>query len=265
MASSVNPTGRRGGSSEQARAYRQEGHDDATIFALLLGLDDGYRRDPRAKKDVIDPAGDAHSLKSGEKKWQVFLYGRKRFLEDDGFQALNGIGTLLAHCIDAFPPRFEDYRGNKVASKIRLQAPMREIKDRFQRKALLRAFLKKAILNGGEVNYLTICHEDRYHVYWNDDVVKIMADGFSVENSKARPGRRGEFDDQKVVFKYKGLNVGEIEMRNDSVKHYGQVRFNMIKDRCFGLLQDEIPEASEWSTEIIVYGYAMRTFGKWNS
>ena len=265
MATSVTPPGRRGGSSKQARAYRQAGHDDATIFALLLGLDDGYRRDPKAKKDVIDPAGDAHSLKSGEKKWQVFLYGRNRFLEDDGFQALNGIGTLLAHCIDAFPPRFEDYRGNKVASKIRLQAPMREIKDRFQRKALLRAFLKKAIFNGGEVNYLTICHEDRYHVYWNDDVVKIMADGFSVENSKARPGRRGEFDDQKVVFKYKGLNVGEIEMRNDSVRHYGQVRFNMIKDRCFGLLQDEIPGASEWSPEIIVYGYAMRTFGKWNS
>ena len=263
MASSVNPTGRRGGSSEQARAYRQEGHDDATIFALLLGLDDGYRRDPRAKKDVIDPAGDAHSLKSGEKKWQVFLYGRKRFLEDDGFQALNGIGTLLAHCIDAFPPRYEDYRGNEAAAKIRLQAPMRELKDRFQRKALLRAFLKKAIFNGGEVNYLTICHEYRYHVYWNDDVVKAMADGFSVENSKAR--NSGQFDAQKVVFKYRGLNVGELEMRNDSVKHYGQVRFNMIKDRCFELLQDAMLESSEWSPEIIVYGYAVRTFGKWNS
>ena len=265
MASFVNPPGRRGGSSEQARAYRQEGHDDATMFALFLGLDRGYQRDPKAKKDVIDPAGDAHSIKSGKKKWQVFLYRRNRFLEDDGFQALNGIGALLVHCIDAFPPRFEDYRGNEAAAKERLKAPMRELKDRFQRKALLRAFLKKAIFNGGEVNYLTICHEDRYHVYWNDDVVKIMADGFSVENSKARPGRRDEFDDQKVIFKYKGLNVGELEMRNDSERHYGEVRFNMMKERCLQLLQDRMVESLEWLPEIIVYGHAIRTFGKWNS
>ena len=82
-------------------------------------MDKDYERDPKAKKDVIDPAGDAHSVKSGNIKWQIFLYGRNRFLEDDGFQALNGIGSLLVHCIDAFPPRYNDYVDNKAAAKER--------------------------------------------------------------------------------------------------------------------------------------------------
>ncbi len=134
----------RASTTTQARAYRQAGHDNAAIFASLLGMDH-YQNDKKAKKDVIDPSGDAHSLKSGKKKWQIFLYSRSRFIEDDGFQALNGIGTLLVHCIDAFPPSFEEYRNNPEAAKERLKTPMRELKDRFQRKALLRAFLAKSI------------------------------------------------------------------------------------------------------------------------
>ena len=85
----------REGTPGQARAYRQKGHDDALQFALHLGLDRDYQRDPKAKKDVIDPSGDAHSVKSGEKKWQIFLYRRSRFETDYGFQGMNGIGTLL--------------------------------------------------------------------------------------------------------------------------------------------------------------------------
>lgn len=135
---------RRASSPQQARTYRQQGHKDALRFALLLGLDHDYRNDRRAKKDVIDPSGDAHSVKSGQKKWQVFLYRRSRFETDDGFQALNGIGSLLIHCIDTFPPRYEDYENSKETSKELLRTPMRELKDRFQRKALLRAFLMKA-------------------------------------------------------------------------------------------------------------------------
>ena len=104
---------RRASTTEAAREYRQRGHDDALLFALAIGLDNEYRRDQAAKKDVIDPAGDAHSVKSGRKKWQIFLYSRNRFVEDDGFQALNGIGSLLVHCIDAFPPRYSDYADNK--------------------------------------------------------------------------------------------------------------------------------------------------------
>ena len=251
----------RASSSEAARAYRQSGHDDALIFALEIGLDKDYKRDPKAKKDVIDPAGDAHSVKSGRKKWQIFLYRRNRFIDDDGFQALNGIGQLLVHCIDAFPPRYSDYKDNKDMAKTRLQVPMRELKDRFQRKALLRAFLRKAIFNSGEVNYLTIFHNGKFHVYWSNDVVTAMASVFEVVNSKAKS--KNQFDDQKVLFRHHGQNVGELEMRNDSKQHYGEVRFNMNKDPCMKLLEEAGFKSSSYSSEIIVYGQAINTFGKW--
>ena len=252
---------RRASSSDAARDYRQQGHDDALLFALAIGLDQNYARDPQAKKDVIDPAGDAHSVKSGQKKWQIFLYRRNRFLEDDGFQALNGIGSLLIRCIDAFPPRYEDYVDNKNAAKERLKTPMRELKDRFQRKALLRAFLHKSLFNGGEVNYLTILHDGRYHVYWSDDVVRVMAEDFDVVNSTAR--RTGEFDSQKVLFRHDEKNVGELEMRNDGAQHYGEVRFNMNKEPCIALLDAAELESREYSPEVVLYGQAMTTFGKW--
>ena len=253
--------GKRGGTPEQGRRYRQEGHDNATIFALLLGMDKEYKRDQRAKKDVIDPSGDAHSVKSGKKKWQIFLYRRNRFLADDGFQALNGVGSLLVHCIDAFPPRYEDYENNREAAKERLKTPMRELKDRFQRKALLRAFLKKSIFNGGEVDYLTVFHQDRYHVYWSNDVITAMADVFTVENSKART--KTQSDDQKVIFRRNGLNVGELEMRNDSKNHYAEVRFNMIPLRVIDLLNSAEFSEKEHTDEIISYGQANQNFWKW--
>jgi len=240
--------------------YRQSGHDDALMFALLIGLESDYRNDVSAKKDVIDPSGDAHSLKSGKKKWQIFLYGRARFEKDDGFQALNGIGSLLIHCIDAFPPRYDDYRGNELAAKERLRTPMRELKDRFQRKALLRAFLMKSIFNGGEVNYLTVKDGDRYHVFRNRDVIRVMGEAFTVENSRAFKDGPPE---QKVLFKHSGRNVGELEMRNDSPAHYQEVRFNMIKPRAMGLLYAAIRNQKKFSEEIIVYGRAIKTFGNW--
>ena len=85
------PRVKRGLSSENARKVRQQGHDDAFEFAMLIGLDSDYQNDVVAKKDVIDPSGDAHSVKSGNKKWQLFLYGLNRFSTDDFFQTMNGI------------------------------------------------------------------------------------------------------------------------------------------------------------------------------
>ena len=184
------------------------------------------------------------------------------FVEDDGFQALNGIGTLLIHCIDAFPPTFQQYIHNKDASKVRLQTPMRDLKDRFQRKALLRAFLRKSLFNGGEVNYLTIYRNEIFHVYWNDDVVGLMAREMSVENSTAR--NEGQFDAQKVIFVYQGVNAGELEMRNDSEQHYGEVRFNMNIEPCFALLQSASLDHAQYCQDITVYGRAVKTFGQWD-
>lgn len=251
----------RASSSEQAREYRQAGHDDALRFAQSIGLTQDYQNDKQAKKDVIDPSGDAHSVKSGKKKWQIFLYSRSRFENDDGFQALNGIGSLLVHCIDAFPPRYEDYLGNEEAAKQRLRTPMREIKDRLQRRALLRAFLMKSIFNGGEVDYLTVLEKDRFHVFQNRDVIRVMGEFFEVVNSQARV--KGQVPEQKVLFKYKGNNVGELEMRNDSPVHYQEVRFNMYKLKTLALLCDNISETRDYSDNVRLYGLARTRFGNW--
>ncbi|MBM4036401.1 MAG: hypothetical protein FJ291_32090 [Planctomycetes bacterium] len=254
---------RRASTTEQARAYRQEGHDNALLFAYEIGLGSDYSNDRLAKKDVIDPSGDAHSVKSGKKKWQLFLYGRNRFLQDDGFVALNGIGRLLVACIDAFPPSFEEYRRNPTAAKERLRIPMRQLRDRLQPKALMRAFLMKAIFNGGEVNYITIFHGEMFRVFLNTDVVKTMADCFEVTNSRAT--RHGAFPDQKVLFRYEGFNVGELEMRNDSPAHYQEVRFNMLVRPAMKLLLTKIPQVSilPRSGVVAIHGNAAKRFGRW--
>ncbi|WP_461248254.1 hypothetical protein [Treponema sp. R6D11] len=64
---------KRGLSSDDARKVRQRGHDDALDFALRIGLEHDYKNDLKAKKDVIDPSGDAHSVKSGKKSGRFFF------------------------------------------------------------------------------------------------------------------------------------------------------------------------------------------------
>jgi len=117
-------------SSEKARKVRADGHLDAQEFASLIGLKSDYKNDPKAKKDVIDLSGDAHSVKSGEKRWQIFLYGKNRIETDDAFQSMDGIGQLLLECLSVYPDKFEDYIKNKKLYKEKLRILMRELKDK---------------------------------------------------------------------------------------------------------------------------------------
>jgi len=253
---------KRGLSSEDARKVRQKGHDDALEFALLIGLNSDYNNDRTAKKDVIDPSGDAHSLKSGEKKWQIFLYGRTRFTEDDLFQTMNGIGQLLVECIDAFPESFNDYVSDKLSAKEACRIPMRKLKDLLQDKRRVKSFINKAMFNGGEVNYLTVRHNDLYHIFLNKDVVDIFATSINVENSKAFS--KNQVPEQKVIFKYQNINLAELEMRNDSAIHYRQIRFNMLKQRMMKLLFDNFSNRKkQFNSKVFVYGNATKKFGNW--
>ena len=252
---------RRASTSDQARAYRQRGHDDAKQFAQSIGLSSDYQNDIRAKKDVIDPSGDAHSVKSGEKKWQIFLYGLGRFWADDTFGAMNGIGDALAACINAFPSNFRAYQRNKAAAKERLRRPMRKLAELLQDKRILRAFLNKSLFNAGEVNYLSVKHEGVFHVFLNQDVIQVFSDNLEVCNSRARTA--GQTPEQKVLFRYNGLNLGELEMRNDSPVHYREVRFNMIKPKVMELLFSQIPMTNEFNDQVLVYGNASKSFGRW--
>lgn len=247
--------------TEMARIIRQRGHNDATEFAMAIGLLHGYANDISAKKDVIDPSGDAHSVKSGSKKWQIFLYGNTRFQNDDAFKVMNGIGALLLLCINAFPPTFHQYEQNKDSAKDQLREPMRLIAEKLQDKSRLRAFLNKSLFNGGEVNYLTVKEGDKFHVFLNRDVINVFGDNLEVCNSRAISVNQKP--EQKVLFRYKGINMGELEMRNDSIVHYRQIRFNMIKPKVMSLLFSKIAKTHEYNPMVYVYGNASKTFGRW--
>lgn len=248
-------------SSEMARWVRQSGHNDALEFAIAIGLPRDYKNDPKAKKDVIDPSGDAHSVKSGRVKWQVFLYGLGRFQSDDAFRVMNGIGALLIECINAFPALFSDYQSDKIAAKERLRVHMKALLEKLSEKPRLRAFLNKSLFNMGEVNYLTAKHEGIFHVFSNRDILDVLSENLEVANSRAR--RRGEVAEQKVVFRYEGRNVAELEMRNDSAIHYREIRFNMLKPLIMDLLLEKLPITDKYNEKVVVHGNASKTFGRW--
>lgn len=258
----MKPKKSRASTSSAARKYRKKGHDDALQFAKLIGLQEDYKNDKKAKKDVIDPSGDAHSLKSGQKKWQIFLYTRNRFIEDPTFGAMNGIGEILVCCIDSFPKHYADYTGRrKWQAKEKLRKSMRDLKEKLSHKSRLKAFLSKSIFNSGEVNYLTVKHEGQYHVFLNKDIIDLLSQKLKVENSKAR--QKGQVDEQKVLLKYNNINIGEIEMRNDSKIHYKEIRFNMYKQRVMEILFKEMGKPTKWRKKIFVYKQARKKFGNW--
>jgi hypothetical protein len=252
---------KRGLNTENARMVRQRGHDDALEFALAIGLSSDYKNDIKAKKDVIDPSGDSHSVKSGEKKWQIFLYGLGRFQSDESFTVMNGIGDILIDCIESFPSTFEEYEQVKNSAKEKLRIPMRNLAEKLQNKTRLRAFLNKSIFNGGEVNYLTVKHDGLFHVFYYQDVIKAMSENFEVCNSRAISA--GQKPEQKVLFRYKGINLGELEMRNDSHAHYREIRFNMIKPKVMSFLFEKILLTKKYNDSVLIYGNAQKKFGRW--
>lgn len=250
---------KRGLSTEDARIIRQRGHIDVNEFALAIGMTRGYKNDLKAKKDVIDPSGDAHSVKSGEKKWQIFLYSLSRFESD--FAVMNGIGEILADCIKAFPERFEDYKQDENSAKQRLRPHMVKLAEKLKDPVRLKVFLNKSIFNGGEVDYLTVKHKGLFHVFYNKDVLDVLCKNLEVCNSRAISSRN--VPEQKVLLRYKGKNLGEIEMRNDSPIHYREIRFNMLKPRVMSLLFKEISATKKYSHLVLVYGSAGKRFGRW--
>lgn len=246
--------------SEKASYVKIKGHQDAREFAEALGIGKEFKSEPQAKKDVIDANGYSYSVKSGEKKWQIFLYGKTRFENDFTFRGMNGLGELFLKCIDAFPDKRSDYLANKLKFKVKLSQVMKEIKEKLNKKNLLEAFLDKSLFNSGEVNFFVIKHNNVFHVFLNKDVVKSFSKNFIVENSLAR--RKNQVDAQKVLFKYKGKTIGEIEMRNDSEIHYREIKFWLDKKQSFDLLCTEVKQVKQVNEKIVLYGGAIKKLQK---
>ena len=247
--------------TEKARFVRAEGHKDAIEFALAIGLKNDYKNDPKAKKDVIDLSGDAYSVKSGNKRWQIFLYHKSRFETDDAFQSMNGIGQLLIECINNYPDNFKDYQKNKKFYKEKLRFLMKQLLEKFKETRRVRTFLGKSMFNGGEVNYLAVKHNNVFHVFTYKDVINTFADNLTIGNSKARSKK--EISEQKVLFKYKDHNLGELEMRNSSPNHYKEVLFVMNKLKVLDLLFKKIPMTKKLNEKVLLYGESEKKIGRW--
>jgi len=242
--------------SEKASFVKRRGHADAKEFAELLGIGKEFKSDPTAKKDVIDLKGYSYSVKSGEKKWQIFLYGKKRFESNFTFKGMNGMADLFIACIESFPEKREGYLANKRLYKKKLQEPMRRLCEKLSNKGLLAAFIDKSMFNSGEVNFLAVKQNGDFHVFWGRDVVEILTENFQVENSKAKT--KNQLDDQKVIFKVGGKTYGEIEMRNDSEIHYREVKFWLDKNLIMNLLKSKIKPSKNVNKRLILYGTAIK-------
>jgi len=247
--------------SEKARYVRSKGHQDALKFAKLLGLNKDYQNDIKAKKDVIDQSGYSYSVKSGEKKWQIFLYSLSRFQEDTLFQALNGLGDLFIRCILSFPENRDEYLKNKLKYKNRLAAQMIKIKNYLSEKRKLKGFLSLAFFNGNEVDFLVIKQNEVFNVFESKEVVDIISNHIIVDTSQKR--KDTDVPNQKVVFKInkdKPITIGEIEMRNDSDVHYREVKFWMSKKHTFELLTTKITLKKQVNKNLITFGKAIKKF-----
>lgn len=250
---------RRAMTTEAARRVKLAGHEAEQEFANLIG---GQVYVGSRKKDVLDRQGNIHSIKSGEKKWQIFLYGKKRFEESIGFI---GAKYFIA-CIDCFPEDRGVYLQNKRQYKTRLQRPMRELRaflSESNENVFLHnnkiIFLQEAIFHSSEVDYFTVKKDRVFHIFDAEEVIRTIDKSTSLINSRA--SQRGQMDNQKVLLKLDdNLTIGEIEMRNDSAVHYREIKFWMDKEKTLRLLKNKISPAKKISEYIFTYGRASQRF-----
>ena len=253
-------------SSSHASEVKIGGHINEYEFADLIGgqVNRGSHAD---KKDVIDTQDRSHSVKGGT-WWQVFLYSRDRLKTNTIFQGLGDVATIMIGCIDAYPGEYKAYLADKYQAKKRLQPRMRELLNELQKPKIFRAFLDKALFDGGNAEYLSIfpgptktdMGRKTFHVFHKNDVVDSLSRDVTLKNSKAR--RSGEMDDQKVVFysNFHGKNIGEIEDRHDSAGHYREMKFRLNGLLVFGILVNGIELAYQAREQVMTYGKSVRLF-----
>ena len=95
---------RRAPSSKISSEKKKDGHKNEVIFASLIK---GEVIKGTQKGDVKDSFNNSYSVKGG-KKWQIFLYTRKRIEESIYL-------NILKPCIDSFPNDYEKYLKDRVA------------------------------------------------------------------------------------------------------------------------------------------------------
>ena len=260
------PNRRRAMTSSHAREVKVYGHVNEHHFAELIGgaVNKGTQTD---KKDVVDKQHRFHSVKGG-KWWQIFLYSRERFVSNTIFQGIGNVANIMIDCLDAYPPTYQDYKENKLQAKENLKDPMRKLLAELKQENIYRAFLQKALFDGGNADYLSIypgmskeaIQTKEFHVFFNTDVIDAFSRCVYLVNSKAR--NKNQQDAQKVIFKSRihNKNIGEIEDRHDSSVHYRQMKFRLNGKMTFQILRSKIKGHTRLNSQLNVYGRAQKLF-----
>ncbi len=257
---------RRAMSPVHASRVKTAGHRNERDFAALTGgqVNLGSHTD---KKDVIDSQHRSHSVKSGT-WWQIFLYGRERLRTNTIFQGLGQIADIMIDCIDAYPPDRADYLSNRRVAKLRLQPHMRRLLNELQKPKILKAFLDKALFDGGNADYLSMFlgpastpkSQKHFHIFHKEEVVNALAMDITLCNSKARNVH--QMDDQKVTL-FSNIHakiIGEIEDRHDSDSHYREMKFRLNAEFVYKILIQYIPAGKRARPQVTTYGRAATLF-----
>lgn len=252
--------------SEQASLKKISGQVNEYDFAELIGGEVNLGS-PTDKKDVIDQQHRSHSVKGGT-WWQIFLYAKSRLLTNTIFRGLGNLAKIMIQCLDAFPEDRNDYLKDKHSAKTRLQEPMYLLMQEIKKPEIFPALIEKSLFNGGEVNYLSILpnslpntlplSEKHFHVFSQRDVVSLLSTHLEIRNSKARNSL--QMDNQKVVFRFNNKNLGEIEIRTDSDKHYREIKWRLNSPAIFEILTSNLESITLAGQQISVYGKAKNTF-----
>lgn len=253
------PHKKRAMTSKQASERKLGGHKTEERFADIIG-GEVNKGEQTNKKDVVDEKHRTHSVKGGT-FWQMFLYARSRFETNTAFKGTGDLAKIMIACLDAFPEQFEEYKRDKSHAKAELQKSMRKLCEELKKPNLFASFLDKAIFNGGEVNYLSVLpskDEPVFHVFAQQDVVRVLSEHLTIENSRAQ--NNNQTDALKVVLKLK-VNFGEIEVRVDSPAHYRQLKFRLKAPLVTNLLMDHL-SSQVITPNVCAYGEAIKSL-KW--
>jgi len=287
---------RRAPSSEISSEKKLGGHEKEREYAGLIG---GVVIKGTQKADIKDKNGKLHSVKSG-KKWQVFLYAYNRIAASkylnillpcqDAFpEDVNQYFEDRTKCI-GFKEKFMANHGRKATtrlsndyvakqlgansymeSKNRLRESTTSVSNKLKDNNYLRNFLQEAMFNNDEVEFLAAQdtaykNDGLFKVFAKQDVLNILCDKLSSAVSRAG-GVPEDYNvaGQKTLLKYQNVkgkekNIVEIEIRNDSIPKYRNVRFNMYsRDTLLLLLSNNLP-SKPFGNEILVYGQAIEGF-----
>ena len=285
---------RRAATTEISSNKKKDGHQVESEYSKLIS---GAVITGTKKGDIKDIYGNLHSVKSG-KKLQMCLYSFSRISNSTYLNILLPCLQAFPSSFDlydkdreiciSFKENYLKIKGKKatkelsnddvisavgpnkyITSKMNLNEITSSVSNFLEDKKNLRNFLGEAFFNVNEVSFLVIKDstykkDGVFRVFSKDDVLTILTKNLSPCISKAGcvpqdfnvPGQKTLLRYEKEAGKFK--NVCEIEIRNESVKHFRQVRFNMYSRDALMLLLRSCTMLEQKNTNPKISFYEMK-------